>query len=144
MEKHFLLAFKLKDDSCFLRFHFLSRLGNLRGCCCCRLRDVTLGMPFGGWLFFLVTREWHALKLLEFWRLRLVLITSSARSFAKLFEFLEDRPDVKAEIASQQSVRWSQRFSERASKPPAKLGVCLYRDDCRPSHLLFDPIKLLL
>ncbi len=27
------------------------------------LRDVTLGMPFGGWLFFLVTREWYAWKL---------------------------------------------------------------------------------
>ncbi len=30
------------------------------------LRDVTLRMPFRGWLFFLVMREWHALKLLEF------------------------------------------------------------------------------
>ncbi len=69
------------------------------------LRDVTLGMPFGGWLLFLVTREWHALKLLEFWWLRLVLITSSVRSFAKLFEFLEDRSDVKAVTASQRSVR---------------------------------------
>ncbi len=45
--------------------------------------------------FFCDVRSDDASKLLEFWRLRLVLITSSVRSFAKLFEFLEDRCDVK-------------------------------------------------
>ncbi len=44
------------------------------------LRDAFLGKPSGAGLLFLVMREWHALKLFEFWRLPLVLITSSVRS----------------------------------------------------------------
>ncbi len=49
------------------------------------LCDVTLGMPFGGWLFFLVTREWHAVKLLEFFAQLQALKSSAIMKFQTMF-----------------------------------------------------------